>query len=73
MGSVADYLEVDSRYERAVEACLGDLLQHVVVRSPRAGGGRIAFAERNEAGRVGFLVAGDDVPVRCRGPPSRRG
>ena len=30
-GAVADYLEVDSRYERAVEACLGDLLQHVIV------------------------------------------
>ena len=43
MGSVADYLEVDSRYERAVEAGLGDLLQHVVVRIPRGGGGRIAF------------------------------
>ena len=28
---VADYLEVDRGYERAVEACLGDLLQHVVV------------------------------------------
>ena len=30
-GAVADYLEVDRRYERAVEACLGDLLQHVIV------------------------------------------
>ena len=30
-GAVADYLEVDAGYERAVEACLGDLLQHVVV------------------------------------------
>jgi hypothetical protein len=28
---VADYLEVDRRYERAVEACLGELLQHVIV------------------------------------------
>ena len=28
---VADYLEVEPRYERAVEACLGDLLQHVIV------------------------------------------
>ena len=30
-GSVADYLEVEPKYERAVEACLGDLLQHVIV------------------------------------------
>ena len=29
LGAVADYLDVDRRYERAVEALLGDLLQHV--------------------------------------------
>ena len=33
-GAIADYLEVDAGYERAVEACLGDLLQHVVVERP---------------------------------------
>ena len=31
MGALADFLEVEPKYERAVEACLGDLLQHVVV------------------------------------------
>src|SRR4051794_24917567 len=30
-GAIADYLEVEAGYERADEACLGDLLQHVVV------------------------------------------
>ena len=35
-GAVADYLEVEPRYERAVEACLGDLLQHVIVPNARA-------------------------------------
>src|SRR5262249_11402796 len=30
LGAVADYLEVEPGYERAVEAALGDLLQHVV-------------------------------------------
>ena len=29
MGALADFLEVEPKYERAVEACLGDLLQHV--------------------------------------------
>src|SRR2546422_370365 len=33
-GAIADYLEVEAGYERAVEACLGDLLQHVVVEGP---------------------------------------
>ena len=33
-GAVADYLEVQLGHERAVEACLGDLLEYVVVESP---------------------------------------
>src|SRR5438093_1025317 len=33
-GAIADYLEVDAGYERAVEACLGDLLQYVIVEQP---------------------------------------
>ena len=33
LGSVADYVDVDQEYERAVDASLGDLLQHVVVRT----------------------------------------
>jgi chromosome segregation protein len=57
MGSVADYLEVDRRYERAVEACLGDLLQHVVVRSHEEAAAGLRFASDRNAGRVGFLVA----------------
>ena len=30
-GAVADYLDVDPAYERAVEASLGELLQYVIV------------------------------------------
>lgn len=57
MGSVADYLEVEAGYERAVEACLGDLLQHVVVPTHGQAQTGLAFARAQEAGRVGFLVA----------------
>src|SRR5262245_13735106 len=31
MGALADVIEVEPRFERAVEACLGELLQHVLV------------------------------------------
>ena len=57
MGSVADYLEVRAGSERAVEACLGDLLQHVVVRTHEAAAAGLRFASDRNAGRVGFLVA----------------
>ena len=68
LGSVADFLDVDSGYERAVEACLGDLLQHVLVPSHEHAAAGLRFARGQNAGRVGFLVAGtsssgvDSVP-----------
>ena len=63
MGSVADYLDVDNGYERAVEACLGDLLQHVVVPSHEAAAAGLQFVREHDAGRVGFLVAGSAAPA----------
>jgi len=68
MGSVADYLDVDKGYERAVEACLGDLLQHVVVQSHAAAAAGFEFVRTNDAGRVGFLVA--NAPVASAASPA---
>ena len=57
LGSVADHLEVDRGHERAVEACLGELLQCIVVnRWPDVTAG-IEIAKSENAGRCGFLVA----------------
>jgi chromosome segregation protein len=56
-GAIADYLEVETGYERAVEACLGDLLQHVIVeRSEHAANG-VQLVRERQAGRCGFLIA----------------
>ncbi len=55
-GSVADYLEVDQAYERAVEACLGDLLQHVIVRTREDADAALALVKERNTGRVGFLI-----------------
>jgi chromosome segregation protein len=57
LGSVADHLEVDARYERAVDALAGDLLQHVVVRSSAEAAAGLALVRERNAGRVGFVVA----------------
>ncbi len=59
-GAVADYLEVDRRYERAVEALLGDLLQHVVVPT-----------HEHAAAGVQLLREHGGRPMRLRG--ARRG
>jgi chromosome segregation protein len=55
-GAIADYLEVDSRYERAVEACLGDLLQHVIVERHEQAAAGLALVRQADAGRCGFVV-----------------
>jgi chromosome segregation protein len=57
-GAVADYLEVDAGYERAVEACLGDLLQHVIVEQPEHAVAGFDIIREQQAGRCGFLIAG---------------
>ncbi|MSO45595.1 MAG: chromosome segregation protein SMC [Acidobacteria bacterium] len=62
-GAVADYLDVDSRYERAVEACLGDLLQHVIVERHDQATAGLLLVREHDAGRCGFVVvdAGSDL------------
>ena len=55
-GAVADYLDVDSRYERAVEACLGELLQHVIVERHDQAAAGLSLVREHDAGRCGFVV-----------------
>jgi chromosome segregation protein len=56
MGAVADIIAVQPRYERAVEACLGDLLQHVLVRRHDHAAAGLALVREQDAGRCGFIV-----------------
>ena len=56
-GAIADYLEVEAGYERAVEACLGDLLQHVIVEEPEQAAAGFQLVRDQRAGRCGFLIA----------------
>jgi chromosome segregation protein len=55
-GAVADYLEVEGRYERAVESCLGDLLQHVIVERHDQAAAGLSLVREHDAGRCGFVV-----------------
>ncbi len=58
LGLVADVIETNAGYEKAVEAVLGDRLQTVVVESHRDGMEAIEYLKANSAGRGSF------VPVR---------
>ena len=45
---MADYLDVAPGYERAVEACLGDVLQYVVVPSHDEAARGLAFVRERQ-------------------------
>ncbi len=68
-GAVADYLDVEGGYERAVEACLGDLLQHVIVEEPEQAAAGFQLVRDQRAGRCGFLIThaeeGDGASFRA--------
>ncbi|HWI20352.1 MAG TPA: hypothetical protein VNT81_21505, partial [Vicinamibacterales bacterium] len=64
MGAVADFIEVEPRYERAVEACLGDLLQHILVERLEHVSAGLKLIRQEEAGRCGFIVGRPDPPSR---------
>jgi chromosome segregation protein len=71
LGAVADYLDVDRRYERAVEAVLGDLLQHVIVRSHEHAQAGLGLVREHSAGRCGFLVLdADGLPAAEASSPA---
>ena len=68
LGSVADHLEVEPGRELAVEACLGDLLQYVVVPSRADAMAGLAFARSHAAGPAGFLVLEEQSSTPALGP-----
>jgi chromosome segregation protein len=55
-GAVADYLEVEPGRERAVEAYLGDLLQHIIVERQDHAFAGFELIREASAGRCGFVV-----------------
>ena len=57
-GAVADAVEAEPAFERAVEACLGDLLQFVVVASADEARRGLDVVRSRNLGRCGFLVSG---------------
>jgi chromosome segregation protein len=58
MGTLADMLQVESQWERAVEGALGSTLQSVIVPTPDDAARAALWLRENDAGRASFLVAG---------------
>ena len=77
MGALADFIEVEPKYERAVEACMGDLLQHVLVERLEHVSAGLKLIRQEDAGRCGFVVGRPDglteVPHEGSSEGSSRG
>jgi chromosome segregation protein len=58
IGTLADALNVEAKWERAVEGVLGSSLQSVVVPTPDDAARAALWLRENNAGRASFLVAG---------------
>ena len=58
IGTLADALNVDARWERAVEGVLGSSLQSIVVPTPDDAVLAAQWLRENNGGRASFLVAG---------------
>ncbi len=58
IGTLADALNVEAKWERAVEGVLGSSLQSVVVPTPEDAARAAKWLRENNGGRASFLVAG---------------
>jgi chromosome segregation protein len=58
IGTLADALNVDAKWERAVEGVLGSSLQSIVVPTPDDAVRAAHWLRENNGGRASFLVAG---------------
>ncbi len=65
-GVVADLLQVDKKYETAIETSLGGNVQNIVTEDEATAKGLIEFLKQNKAGRATFLpvtsVKGKEKP-----------
>ncbi len=54
LGILADVIQVDPRYERAVEAALGDKLQYIIVESMTDGAAAVEYLKEKKKGMGSF-------------------
>jgi chromosome segregation protein len=76
-GLVADVVSATPRYERAIEAALGDRLQHVIVEDHQKGLELVEYLRAQAEGRSTFLPVasflGKDPAPRAPGPQDHPG
>ena len=70
VGRLADHVEIESGYERAVTAVLGAITEALVASDPTAAERAASFARDRDGGRVRLLASADHAgPTRLDGLP----
>lgn len=62
-GLIADVIETNSGFEKAVEAAMGERLQYVIVESHREGVEAVEYLKANASGRGSFMPLKDLRPA----------
>ncbi len=63
-GLVADVIETNAGYEKAVEAVMGERLQYIIVESQKEGLDAIEYLKKNSVGRGSFVPVKEARAVR---------
>ncbi|HEV2913517.1 MAG TPA: chromosome segregation protein SMC [Pyrinomonadaceae bacterium] len=74
MGTLADMLQVEPQWERAVEGAFGSSLQSIIVPTPDDAARAAHWLREHDAGRASFLIAGlhgasEEIDTDTRTPP----
>ena len=64
-GLMADVIETNPGYEKAVEAVMGERLQYLIVGTQKDGVEAIEYLKKNGAGRGSFVPAREARPLRA--------
>ncbi len=67
-GLIADVIETNAGYEKAVEAVMGDRLQYIIVESHREGVEAIEYLKSSSAGRGSFIPVKEARALRSPVP-----
>ncbi len=72
VGTLADFLEVDGRYENLVDEFLREELNYIIVKSWEAADDNVRLLHGEVAGRATFLVRSDEIspPAQREEPPA---
>lgn len=73
IGVVADIIEVEEKYQKAIETALGNRLQNIITQNDQVAEEAITYLKQNKLGRATFLPLNTVVASRSKDIPAQDG